>query len=136
MGIFHHSEATLRFTGDALNPDELTMLLGAEPSASCRKGQELIGRTSGVVRTAGTGFWRLSAARRAPADLESQVFEILGKLTADLSTWQSLSRYAPNLFCGVFMASGNDGMVMSSKMLLALGERGIELQLDVYDGQE
>jgi hypothetical protein len=61
------------------------------------------------------------------------VFELLGQLTDDLAVWESLSVYKPDLFCGIFMASSNDGLPLSARALLALGQRGIALDLDIYD---
>lgn len=133
MGAFDHSMASLRFFGDELVPDEISALLGASPTESHYKGQELVGRNSGIKRIAKTGSWRLRAADRKPEDLEGQIFEILEQLTQDLSIWASLSRFQPDLFCGLFMGSSNDGMSLSAKALLALGERGICLGLDTYD---
>ena len=133
MGVIDHSIATLRFFGDDLVPDEITALLGASPTVSYHKDQELVGSKTGTVRIAKTGSWRLSAARREPEDLEAQILEILGQLTQDLSVWESLSRYQPDLFCGLFMGSSNDGLPLSAKALLSLGQRGIALGLDIYD---
>ena len=133
MGAIDHSVATLRLFGDDLVPDEITALLGASPTESYRKGQELVGSKTGIVRIAKTGSWRLSAARREPEDLEAQILEILGQLTQDLTIWESLTRYQPNLFCGLFMGSSNDGLPLSAKALLSLGQRGIALGLDIYD---
>ena len=133
MGVVHHSVAGLRFFGDDLIPEEVTALLGAAPSESCHKGQEVVGKTTGKIRVAKTGSWRLTAERLEPEDLEAQVFELLGQLTQDLSVWESLSRFRPDLFCGIFMGSSNDGLPLSAKALLALGQRGIALDLDIYD---
>ena len=136
MGVIDHSVATLRFFGDDLVPEEVSALLGSPPTRSYRKGQELIGLSTGKVRTAKTGSWRLEAARREPEDLEAQVFELLGQLTHDLRVWDSLSSYKPDLFCGIFMGSGNDGLPLSAKAMLALGQRGIALGLDIYDSRD
>jgi len=136
MAAFDHSLVTLRFFGSDLLPDEITALLGATPTASYHKGQELKGSQSGVVRVARTGGWRLDAERREPEDLEVQIFEILDQLTSDLAIWNSLERFRPDLFCGLFMGSSNDGVSLSPRVLLALGQRGIELGLDIYDAEE
>ncbi len=131
----HQSVATLRFFGDDLVPEEISTLLGARPTESCCRGQEIVGRNTGTVRIAKTGSWRLSAADRKPEDLEAQIFEILDQLTQDLDAWQALSRYKPDLFCGLFMATSNDGLPISARALLALGQRGVELALDIYDAE-
>jgi len=136
MAAFDHSLVTLRFFGDDLLPDEISALLGAAATASHHKGQELAGSHSGVVRIARTGSWRMASMRREPEDLETQIFEILDQLTGDPAIWKSLARFRPDLFCGLFMASSNDGVSLSPKVLLALGERGIELGLDIYDAHE
>lgn len=136
MAAFDYSLVTLRFFGDDLQPDEITAMLGARPTAAHHKGQQLTGSQPGAVRSARTGSWRLSALRREPEDLEAQIFEILDQLTSDLAAWQSLEPFRPNLFCGLFMGSGNDGVSLSPRALLALGQRGIELGLDIYDADE
>jgi len=136
MGVLDHSIATLRFFGDDLVPDKISNLLGASPTKSCLKGQELVGSSTGIVRIAKTGSWRFTAERREPEDLEAQIFELLGQLTNDLGIWESLSCYKPNFFCGIFMGSGNDGLPLSAKAMLALGQRGIALDLDIYDFSE
>jgi len=58
------------------------------------------------------------------------------ELTGDLAVWQALARFRPDLFCGLFMGSSNDGVSLSPRALLALGERGIELGLDIYEADE
>jgi hypothetical protein len=136
MGVLDHSIATLRLFGDDLVPENISALLGVAPTKSCLKGQELVGSSTGTIRIAKTGSWRLTAGRREPEDLEAQVFELLDRLTDDLSIWKSLSGYEPNLFCGIFMGSGNDGLPLSAKAMLALGQRGIALDLDIYDSIE
>jgi hypothetical protein len=127
-----HSEAVLRFFGDDLVPEEISELLGAEPTSSVRKGEEIVGHATGQIRIAPTGRWSLNAARREPEDIEAQVFEILDRLTPNLDAWQSLSRYEPDLFCGIFMATMNDMLPLSARAIRALGQRGIALKLDIY----
>ncbi|WP_350259663.1 DUF4279 domain-containing protein [Stenotrophomonas riyadhensis] len=136
MTAFDHSLVILRFFGDDLLPDEISALLGATPTASHQKGQELRGSRPGNVRVARTGSWQLDAERREPEDLDAQIFEILDQLTGDLAVWQSLARFRPDLFCGLFMGSSNDGVSLSPRALLALGRRGIEFGLDIYDADE
>ncbi len=136
MTALDHSLVTLRFFGDSLLPEEVSALLGATPTASHHKGQELKGSQSGTVRIARTGSWQLDAERREPEDLGAQIFEILDQLTGDLAVWQSLARFRPDLFCGLFMGSSNGGVSLSPRALLALGERGIELGLDIYEADE
>jgi hypothetical protein len=54
-------------------------------------------------------------------------------VTGDIETWKALtSRFRVDLFCGLFMSGGNEGLAISPGVLFALGQRGIELALDVY----
>ena len=133
MTQLHQSRATLRLIGDNLDPDEITRLLGATPTAARKK--DAIWRTpNGREVIARTGMWRLLAADREPEDLDGQVVEILGKLTDDLGIWADLAhRFRLELFCGWFMAGSNEGVGISPKALAALAARGIALELDIYD---
>lgn len=133
MAQLHHSVATLRIFGDDLLPEEITELLGCEPTESYAKGQ--IVRASKTCReyVKQKGMWRLEATDREPEDLDQQVAELLGKLTDDLNVWISLSeQFSLDLFCGLFMEKNNEGVSISAESLLALGQRRIELGLDIY----
>lgn len=124
--------ATLRVFGDALDPAEVTRLLGVEPSRAESKGQAITGR-SGHVRIAKTGRWYLELHESVPGDLDAQVQELLARVHQDIVVWRELaSRFDLDLFCGWFMAGGNEGVELSPATLLALGERGIRLGIDLY----
>ena len=137
MAQVSKSRATLRISGDDLDPDEVTELLGCKPSSSQTKGQKLVGKNTGKVRIARFGMWRLEAEQREPEDLDGQISEILNQLNDRLTVWEGISeRFDANLFVGFFMEDENEGCSISSESVLKLGERGIELQLDIYDGRE
>ncbi|MET0332528.1 MAG: DUF4279 domain-containing protein [Dyella sp.] len=136
MGPFRYSQAALRIFSDSLVPEDVSRLLGCEPTISERKGEQIVGQTTGTVRVARTGLWSLQAARTEP-DLSEQIDELLGKLTSDMRAWAKIRETCRiDLFVGLFMDSGNNGLSVSSAHLLALGERGIELDFDVYDHSE
>jgi hypothetical protein len=125
------SLVSLRIAGEELDPAEVTRLLGIEPSSSQIKGQELPSKTR--VRIAKFGQWCLKATPAKPEDMNGQVAEILECLTSDLQVWKGLSeRFEIDLFCGWFMGESNEGVGISPKVLLSLGERGIELSVDLY----
>lgn len=131
------SAVTLRICGDDLLPDEITRLLGVSPTRAQTKGDEIIGKTTGQVRIAKAGMWRLSSPDREPEDIDGQIREILGLATNDLAVWQDITqRYRADLFCGLFMRVSNEGLSISAASLQALGVRGIELSLDIYGGND
>ncbi|WP_026221017.1 DUF4279 domain-containing protein [Thiofilum flexile] len=133
MAGLARSLASLRIAGDDLDPNEITALLGHIPTTQQVKGEVIVGKVTRQVRTVKIGMWRLKATESLPADLDQQIDEVLSKLTPDLSVWEQLStRYHMDLFCGLFMVESNEGLSISAKSMKALGERGIELGLDIY----
>lgn len=133
MAHLHRSAATLRISGDDLDPDEISNMLGCTPTASQRKGDVFTSQASGRSRTARFGLWRLEASDREPENFDAQIEELLGKLSAAIDVWRSIGgRYKMDLFCGLFMRDSNEGAQISATSLVALGERGIDVSLDIY----
>ncbi|MGO1068314.1 DUF4279 domain-containing protein [Lysobacter sp. CA199] len=138
MPSLHHTTACLRIWGEDLIPDEVSALLGTQPSQSQIKGETIwVCKRTGRERIAQTGSWRLKAEDREPGDLEAQIEALFAQLSDDPAVWAQLqSRFELDLFCGLFMGSSNDGEGIGSRNLRLLGERGIELILDIYDPSE
>jgi hypothetical protein len=136
MPAFDRSVATLRIFGTDLVPNEVSRLLGSEPTQSRTRGEVLVSK-SGRARVWEDGRWSLSTENSTPEDLEEQIWWLLNSLTQDLAVWRELAaRYEIDLFCGLFMSTSNDGLSLSAAALKALGDRGIELSLDIYDAVE
>ena len=132
MGNFDRSTACLRLFGDNLDPGEISLLLGCQPTVAEFRG-EIVRYPSGRERIARVGQWRLEAQDVEPENLADQIRWLLTQVTEDLSVWQRLQRMCEmNLFCGLFMASGNDGVSIPPSVMLMLGQRGIALDCDVY----
>ncbi|WP_444938787.1 DUF4279 domain-containing protein [Microbulbifer sp. JMSA002] len=133
MATLSKTKASLRVIGDELLPDEISELLGSEPTVKMIKGEPFSWMHSGKPRIARSGMWRIEANEKVPGDLDSQIFEILNKLTHDLEVWKKLSeKYRLDLFCGLFMERSMEGIGISSEALLALGQRGVEVDFDIY----
>ena len=133
MACISRSVATLRIIGDDLIPDAISQLLGALPTHAQAKGDKIIGKKTGNVRIARFGMWRLRASDSEPENLDGQIHIIFNQLTDDLAVWESfVGRYKIDLFCGLFMECGNEGMELSPESLMTLGSRGIKIGLDVY----
>ena len=79
MAHISESQASLRIIGDLLNPEEITKLLGGSPTSAQKKGEVIIGRTTGKRREVRSGVWRLVASKRSPENLDAQVEEILNQ---------------------------------------------------------
>lgn len=137
MAHLKRTVATLRIMGDDLRPDEITRMLGCEPTFSQIKGEELIGRKTGFVRIAKFGMWQLQATDREPGNLDEQIEELLDKLSGSVDNWNDISnKFEIDLFCGLFLARSNEGLSISPKSLAALGGRSIELDLDIYGSSD
>lgn len=133
MAVIGETRLTIRFFGDDLDPEEITARLGCPPSAGAFKGAVTITQR-GNERIARTGFWRLSASDRIPGDLDGQVAELVEKLSDDLSVWKELSqRYKADVFCGLFMRDGNEGIGLSVATMENLSARGLAIGFDIYD---
>ncbi len=137
MAQLQHSAVRLRITVVDLVPAEVTALLGASPTSATMKGDKIVGKKTQQARIAKTGMWQLRAGDCKPEDLDGQIREILSQVTGDLSLWQSITKkYHADLFCGLFMRGGNEGLTISAKSLASLGARGIEMDLDIYAGDD
>jgi hypothetical protein len=137
MAQVQRSVVSLRIISEDLDPNEITRLLGASPTYTQIKGEKIVGKKTGYVRIAKFGMWQLSASDREPEDMDGQIREILSQTTRDLAVWQSIAqKHGIDLFCGLFLCDINEGMTLSPESLLALGERGIELGLDIYSGYD
>jgi hypothetical protein len=137
MAQVQKSVVTLRIASEDLVPDEITRLLGAAPTNTEVKGQKSVGPKTGNVRIAKFGMWRLCASDREPENMDAQIWEILNQTTDDLSVWRSIGeKHEIDLFCGLFLGGSNEVMTLSAESLAALGNRGIEIGLDIYSGQD
>jgi hypothetical protein len=136
MTILHQTAASLSFFGDDLDPDEITRLLGGKPTVGVRKGG--VWHTElGVPKTAYRGSWRVRVARRSPGDLDSQVAELFAPLSNNMAVWNDLSRrFKARIFCGLFLNEFNEGLVLAPETLIAIGSRGLNLDLDIYAPEE
>lgn len=133
MAHLHRTVVTLRIIGDDLIPEEITACLGCPPTSGQRKGEVFIGKKSGREYTRRVGMWSLESPDAEPEDINAQVSYLLNKLTQDISVWSDLrARFEIDLFCGLFMEGSNEGASISPEALQALGQRGIELALDIY----
>ena len=79
-----------------------------------------------------TGLWSLTVERRSPADLDGQVFELLGLLSPDLAIWSDLATFQGELFLGLFLQDGNEGITIGRDAIAAIAARGLRLDMDIY----
>lgn len=132
-GPAHAVSVGLRVFGDDLLPDEITKLLGSNPTFAHKKGDVIL--NAGQQRIATTGSWLLTRKRVANGDLEQEIKAILDLLTDDHQVWAELtSRFQVDLFCGVFFEAenSNGGFSLSPDVTKALAERNLRISFDLY----
>ena len=135
MARIGKSTVSIRFFGDDLDPAEMTLVLGCEPSTEYRKGDK---RTSaGREYERKYGVWIVAAEDREPESIDEQLSTLFARMTQDLPTWLALAaRYEAEVYCGLFMDQTNEGFSLSTATLQALACRGLEIGFDVYSPTE
>ncbi|MGB3495901.1 MAG: DUF4279 domain-containing protein [Elainellaceae cyanobacterium] len=123
-------KVSLRFLGDDLNPDDVSALLGCQPTNSYRKGDILSGKRS--HRVADTGLWLLKSAEEDTSVLETKVGRLLDRLSAEPTAWKALSNFYGNVFCGVFLNDLNREFSLSPQIMQQLTERNLSIDFDIY----
>ncbi|MDX1964225.1 MAG: DUF4279 domain-containing protein [Pirellulales bacterium] len=136
MAHLHKSKLSLRISGDSLVPAEVTALLGAEPTFSHSKGEEIRINQTGQVRVAQTGMWLKSVDDRTPENLDGQLRKLFDEMSDDLSVWQRIHEtYSADLFCGLFMQGFNEGLTISASVMKMIADRRLEIGFDIYGGE-
>jgi hypothetical protein len=121
----------LRFFGDDLDPNELTHVLGTEPTQSCRKGDVTRRRDSDRIEP--SGKWLVQIDHDEEGTLAEKIDRLLNRMTSDLSVWHGLvRRFRADLYCGLHLACWNRGVSLPPRTLQKVAERRLELGLDVY----
>jgi hypothetical protein len=89
-----------------------------------------LGRFKVNLHSQASAWGRQSIYRGKSKDLDGQIKWLVAQMTDDLEVWKTLtSSHDIDMFCGAFMQSGNDGLLISAETMLALGSRGTKLDL-------
>lgn len=132
MAIISLTTATLRISGNNLDPENITNTLGGFPTLSRRKG-DVIRSKNGHERIAAFGQWHISVPKMEPGNLDFQVNEILDGLSSNIDDWILVANnYKVDMFCGLFMGQEMEGITLEPDTLYKLGQRRITLDLDIY----
>ena len=141
MAAIARVRASLRVFGDGLEPDEVSALLGHEPTRCHRKGDKVGSHPSSHpgghhgASVEATGAWILDSRISEKAEVEDQVESILALLTSDHDEWASLTeRFSASILCGIFLDQYNEGFELSPRLAKALAYRGLVIAFDIYSG--
>ena len=88
---------------------------------------------SNELREPGDGCFKLPVV--SPATSMASLWNCFSPLTPDTGVWRSLvARFKADIFCGLFMDEGNEGLELRPETLEMIGSRGLSLGFDIYGG--
>lgn len=133
-GLVDETRLTLGIHGPALQPEEISALLGCAPTSSHRRGDT---RRPGSPAY-GQGGWLLTVEGSAPAEPDELVRQLLDRLPTDPAVWEQLvAKYTVRVGFGIFVGAWNRGFELSPTSLRQLAVFGVPVGFDIYaDGEE
>jgi hypothetical protein len=124
----------LRIYGDALDPDQISALIGCTPTVGERMGLPV--SLGDGKRIAKTGRWSLTIESKDCSeedDVEDGIKLLLARLPTDVDLWNALNaEYKVDIFCGIFLASSNRGFGISAEVSRMLADRHLKIGFDLY----
>jgi len=122
---------SLQFWSDDLVPDEVTHLLGINPTQSYKKGDVFRRQVNEQVHK--FGLWLYSVHRCAGVSLEDQINALFDQLPADLGVWWELkTKFEADLFFRLPLEQSSSVLDFSQQTLQRISERGLSIGLDLY----
>lgn len=142
MAAIARVRVSLRVFGDGLEPDEVSALLGRQPTRSHRKGDPIPNSgnaakaaSASAASTEPTGAWILDSGLSEKAEIEDHVEALLSPVSNDSDEWASLtSRFSASILCSVFLDQYNEGFELSPRLAQSLADRGLVIAFDIYSG--
>ncbi|MFA7444836.1 MAG: DUF4279 domain-containing protein [Flavobacteriaceae bacterium] len=140
-GGFEEFSVGLNFYSKKLDKQEITELLGAEPTKSWNPNERHPIGNSNKTRIVDWGKWYLSS-KRDKTDLNIKLENLLQSLTMDLEKWKILtSKYETWIDVAGYMENWNRGFTLKSEIMKMLSDRNLKIEFDIYyygneDGNE
>ena len=129
----NEAHATFRIMGETLDPDEVTRLLGIEPSFARRKGDKF-GNPKRPV-TSRTGIWALESEKSViSSDLELHLDFLLSSLGSKASILRKLVQEGleADIFCFWMSGTGRGGPMLGADTIRRIADLGVILDFDFY----
>ncbi len=125
-GVVDETHVCLGVYGDDLDPDEVTVILGREPTSSHRKGDQT---KRGFVQR--RGVWLLD--NDGTADPEELTCKLLDRLPKDEGTWVKLAkRYDVQLRFGLHLQRWNRGLDFTPQLVARMAKLHARIIFDIY----
>jgi len=129
-GDIDRLEIELRVTGDGLDPDRITRMLGVNPTLAGRKGEEI--DRHGVPERQRTGVWSYALPASPEWELGDAIDTLLERLPHDPALWESLAGWATvAVVCGLCIHELGRAADLEPDTLARLAERRLALRLEI-----
>jgi hypothetical protein len=131
-GLVDETRVTLGIHGPDLQPEEISAVLGCDPTSARRRGDA---RRRGPPSP--QGAWLLTVEGKAPAEPDKLVRRLLAHLPNDPAVWEQLAaRYSVRVTFGIFIGAWNRGFDLSPAAMRRLADLGATVGFDIYaDGE-
>lgn len=126
-GVVDKTDVCLAVYGDDLDPDQVTAMLGCEPTSFHRKGDKMK-RGINVWRR---GAWLLSL--EGTVQPEALTCKLLDRLPKDVPMWARLAKkYDVQLRFGLFLERWNRGLEFTPQLVARMAKLHARIIFDVY----
>ena len=127
MALTNQSGMSLRIHGDELVPTKISQTLGADPSYSHAKGDELCNPGS-MNSAAPSGIWILAVSDESSKNLDDQVRDLLSVLSDDLKLWGDLTdTFSAGLYAAVQINEADTRIKLAPETVRKIADRGLEI---------
>ena len=131
-GIFEEFRVGINFYSKSLDRNEITALLGKEPTKSWNPNEKHSVGNSNKTRTTDWGIWYLQS-KRDKIELNIKLKDLLESLTLDLDNWKVLtSKYEAWIDVAGYMENWNRGFTLNSEIMKMLSDRNLKIEFDIY----
>lgn len=124
-------EIALHITGDDLDPERITRMLGVNPTIAARKGEDV--DVGGVPSTQRTGIWIYALPASPEWELGDAIDTLLERLPHDPALWESLTAWtAASVVCGLHIHGAATATAdLAPDTLARIAERRLDLRLEI-----
>lgn len=132
-GLVDETRVTLALYGESLRPDEVSNLLGVQPTYAHERG-DLRKHTGKPHRR---GAWMLTVEGVAPVGPDDLLVGLLSRLPVDREFWRMLRTTCEvKAVVAVFQRTWNRGFGLRAETIALLDVAGVPLEFDLYcDGE-
>jgi hypothetical protein len=135
-GNFEEFSVGVNFHSENLDREEITSLLGHNPTKAWNAGERHPIGNSKKTRITSWGKWYLSSERDS-TDVNVKLKSLFKDLTDDLDKWQALtSKYESWVDVAGYMDNWNRGFMVEADVLKLLSDRNLKIYFDIYFNME